>query len=102
MARFNPVSVRKAPTSSAEMVQTLQAIMQDDVGALRTETGLKRAIQKIDRMTAEIGDRPQGSGKSFDMRRVDWFDLRNMLMVAKSVAEAAMARTETRGAQHRE
>jgi succinate dehydrogenase/fumarate reductase flavoprotein subunit len=53
-------------------------------------------------MTAEIGDRPQGSGKSFDMRRVDWLDLRNMLMVAKSVAEAALARTETRGAQHRE
>jgi succinate dehydrogenase/fumarate reductase flavoprotein subunit len=88
--------------NTAELVQTLQAIMQDDVGALRTETGLKRAIAKIDRMTAEIGDRPQGSGKSFDMRRVDWFDLRNMLMVAKSVAEAAIARTETRGAQHRE
>ena len=88
--------------NTAEMVQTLQAVMQDDVGALRTETGLKRAIEKIDRMTAEIGDRPQGSGKSFDMRRVDWFDLRNMLMVAKSVAEAAIARTETRGAQHRE
>jgi succinate dehydrogenase/fumarate reductase flavoprotein subunit len=88
--------------NTAEMVQTLQAIMQDDVGALRTETGLKRAIAKIDRMTAEIGVRPQGSGKSFDMRRVDWFDLRNMLMVAKSVAEAAIARTETRGAQHRE
>ena len=88
--------------NTAEMVQTLQAIMQDDVGALRTETGLKRAIEKIDRMTVEIGDRPQGSGTSFDMRRVDWFDLRNMLMVAKSVAEAAIARTETRGAQHRE
>lgn len=88
--------------NTAEMVQTLQAIMQDDVGALRTDAGLTRALEKIDGMTAEIGDRPQGSGKSFDMRRVDWFDLRNMLMVAKSVAEAAIARTETRGAQHRE
>jgi succinate dehydrogenase/fumarate reductase flavoprotein subunit len=88
--------------NTAEMVQTLQAIMQDDVGALRTGAKLKRALDKIDRMTVEIGDRPQGSGKSFDMRRVDWFDLRNMLMVAKSVAEAAIARTETRGAQHRE
>ena len=88
--------------NTAAMIETLQAIMQDDVGALRTEAKLKRAIEKIDRMTAEIGDRPQGSGKSFDMRRVDWLDLRNMLMVAKSVAEAAIARTETRGAQHRE
>ncbi len=84
------------------MVETLQAIMQDDVGALRTEAKLRRAIEKINRMTADIGDRPQGNGQSFDMRRLDWLDLRNMLMVARSVAEAAIARTETRGAQHRE
>jgi succinate dehydrogenase/fumarate reductase flavoprotein subunit len=36
------------------------------------------------------------------MRRLDWFDLRNMLLVARVVAEAALARTETRGAQQRE
>ena len=36
------------------------------------------------------------------MRRIDWFDLRNMLLVARAVAEAALARTETRGAQQRE
>jgi succinate dehydrogenase/fumarate reductase flavoprotein subunit len=88
--------------NTAELVQTLQATMQDDVGALRNETGLKRALDTIDAMTAQIGDRPQGSGKSFDMRRVDWLDLRNMLLVAKSVTQAALARTETRGAQHRE
>jgi succinate dehydrogenase/fumarate reductase flavoprotein subunit len=88
--------------NTAELVQSLQATMQDDVGALRTEAGLKRALDKIDAMTAQIGDRPQGSGTSFDMRRVDWLDLRNMLLVAKSVAQAALARTETRGAQHRE
>ncbi|HEY4142356.1 MAG TPA: FAD-binding protein [Pseudolabrys sp.] len=88
--------------NTAALVQSLQATMQDNVGALRTEAGLKRALDKIDAMTAEIGDRPQGSGTSFDMRRVDWLDLRNMLLVAKSVTQAALARTETRGAQHRE
>jgi succinate dehydrogenase/fumarate reductase flavoprotein subunit len=36
------------------------------------------------------------------MRRIEWFDLRNMLLVARVVAEAALARTETRGAQQRE
>jgi succinate dehydrogenase / fumarate reductase, flavoprotein subunit len=36
------------------------------------------------------------------MRRIDWFDLRNMLLVARVVTEAALARTETRGAQQRE
>jgi succinate dehydrogenase/fumarate reductase flavoprotein subunit len=88
--------------NTAEMVQALQATMQDDVGALRTEAGLMRALGEIDAMTKDIGESPQGSGKSFDMRRVDWLDLRNMLLVAKSVTQAALARTETRGAQHRE
>ncbi len=88
--------------NTAELVQSLQATMQDDVGALRTEAGLQRALATIDAMTAQIGAMPQGSGNSFDMRRVDWLDLRNMLLVAKSVAQAALARTETRGAQHRE
>jgi succinate dehydrogenase/fumarate reductase flavoprotein subunit len=33
---------------------------------------------------------------------VDWLDLRNMLLVAQSVAVAALARTESRGAHQRE
>ena len=36
------------------------------------------------------------------MRRLDWFDLRNMLLVARLVAEAALARSESRGAHQRE
>jgi succinate dehydrogenase/fumarate reductase flavoprotein subunit len=36
------------------------------------------------------------------MRRIDWLDLRNMLLVARVVTEAALSRTETRGAQQRE
>jgi succinate dehydrogenase/fumarate reductase flavoprotein subunit len=36
------------------------------------------------------------------MRRIDWFDLRNMLLVARTVTEAALARNETRGAHQRE
>jgi succinate dehydrogenase/fumarate reductase flavoprotein subunit len=36
------------------------------------------------------------------MRRVDWFDLRNMLLVARVVAQAALRRTESRGAHQRE
>jgi hypothetical protein len=36
------------------------------------------------------------------MRRLDWFDLRNMVLVARTVAEAALRRTESRGAHQRE
>jgi succinate dehydrogenase/fumarate reductase flavoprotein subunit len=88
--------------NTAEMVQTLQATMQDDVGALRTEAGLKRALAQIGGLADALGDRPQGDGNRFDMRRIDWLDLRNMVQVSRVVAEAALTRTETRGAQHRE
>ena len=94
-----------APTSNfntAEMLQTLQKTMQDDVGALRSEAKLTAALNTIDRLTDEFGSTPPGDGNRFDMRRIDWFDLRNMLLVARVVAEAALARTETRGAQQRE
>jgi succinate dehydrogenase/fumarate reductase flavoprotein subunit len=84
------------------MVQTLQATMQDDVGPLRDATMLTRALDRIERMTRELGDAPPGDGKGFDMRRIDWLDLRNMLLVARVVTQAALARTETRGAQQRE
>ena len=36
------------------------------------------------------------------MQRLDWFDLRNMLTVARAVTQAALARTESRGAHQRE
>jgi succinate dehydrogenase/fumarate reductase flavoprotein subunit len=93
------------PTSdfnTAEMHQTLQKAMQDGVGALRSEAKLAAALGTIGRLTDELGDTPPGDGKRFDMRRIDWFDLRNMLLVARVVGETALARTETRGAQQRE
>jgi succinate dehydrogenase/fumarate reductase flavoprotein subunit len=87
--------------NTAEMVQTLQATMQDDVGPLRTGDKLNHALEHIGQLTQALGTAPLGGGR-FDMQRVDWLDLRNMLLVAQVVAQAALTRTETRGAQHRE
>jgi len=88
--------------NTAEMLQRLQAVMQDDVGALRNEASLTRALRAIDQLTAQLGNTPPGDTRGFDMRRIDWLDLRNMLLVARVVAEAARARAESRGAQQRE
>jgi len=90
-----------ADLNTAELVQRLQSVMQDDVGPLRTGETLTRALRAIDGMSRDIGDAPPGGG-GFDMRRLDWLDLRNMLLVARAVAQSALARTETRGAQQRE
>jgi succinate dehydrogenase/fumarate reductase flavoprotein subunit len=88
--------------NTAEMIQTLQAAMSDDVGPFRTEAKLTRVLETIGDLTARLGERPAGSGGAFDMQRIDWLDLRNMLLVSRIVTEAALQRTESRGAHQRE
>ena len=94
-----------APTctfNTAAMQETLQKTMQDNVGALRNGARITAALDTMGNLTDELGDTPPGDGNRFDMRRIDWFDLRNMLLVSRAVAEAALRRTETRGAHQRE
>ena len=88
--------------NTAEMIQKLQATMAGNVGPFRDAVRLTRALSTIDDLTRALGNRPVGSRGAFDMQRLDWLDLRNMLIVARSVAQAALARTESRGAHQRE
>jgi succinate dehydrogenase flavoprotein subunit len=88
--------------NTADMILTLQQTMADDVGPLRTEATLKRALGRINDVAAALGERPFGGSQPFDMVRLDWLDLRNMLTVARAVAQAALLRTESRGAHQRE
>jgi succinate dehydrogenase/fumarate reductase flavoprotein subunit len=88
--------------NTAAMIQTLQATMADNVGPFRTQAKLARALASIDDLTLALGTRPVGDGGAFDMQRLDWFDLRNMLAVAHVVAQAALTRKESRGAHQRE
>ena len=84
------------------MIERLQAVMANDVGPFRTAAKLAHALETIAEMTRELGERPTGDGGAFDLRRLEWFDLRNMLLVARAVAASALARTESRGAHQRE
>jgi succinate dehydrogenase / fumarate reductase flavoprotein subunit len=84
------------------MILALQGVMADFVGPFRTQEGLVQGLAKIAELASELGEHPFGGGGPFDMRRIDWFDLRNMLLVARAVAAGALRRTESRGAHQRE
>jgi succinate dehydrogenase / fumarate reductase flavoprotein subunit len=88
--------------NTAAIIERLQIVMAKDVGPFRTGAGLERALREIAAMEDELGDRPMANGLAFDMTQLEWFDLRNMLLVARSVAMAALARCESRGAHQRE
>ena len=85
------------------LLHELQALMWDDVGLLRTENGLSRALDRIREMRR--GDLPALAPERkthFDHALLDWLDLRASLLAAESVALAALNRKESRGAHQRE
>ena len=98
----NPASGQKSSLNTAVMLNALQQLMGDKVGPFRTEEKLGEAVIELERMTRELGDRPPAPVGGYDLSRLDWFDLRNMLLVARTVALAAIQRKESRGAHQRE
>ncbi|HEX5278997.1 MAG TPA: FAD-binding protein [Micropepsaceae bacterium] len=90
-----------AAALSAGAIRELQDAMQQYAGPLRDEDGLRTAILEITRLRSEHPERPPPAA-GFAAARRDWFDLRNMLLVAECVAAAALARRESRGAHQRE
>jgi succinate dehydrogenase / fumarate reductase, flavoprotein subunit len=94
---------KTAPSgNTAAMVAHLQGIMADHVGPFRTGTKLSAALDEIAGLAVEFGDHPAGAAAAFDLQRLDWFDLRNMLTVAHAITATALARKESRGAHQRE
>ncbi|MFZ3310654.1 MAG: succinate dehydrogenase, partial [Xanthobacteraceae bacterium] len=91
-----------ARTNPADMIARLQAAMADGVGPLRTAAKLDRARMVIAGLHGGLGEAPPGAPRAFDLVRLDWFDLRNMIDVASVVASAARTRLESRGAHQRE
>jgi succinate dehydrogenase/fumarate reductase flavoprotein subunit len=88
--------------NTAAMVAHLQAVMADHVGPFRTGAKLSAALDEILELAAGLGERPSGRATAFNLERLEWFDLRNMLAVAHTVTATALARTESRGAHQRE
>ncbi|CAN0447305.1 unnamed protein product, partial [Phaeothamnion confervicola] len=93
---FSAAAAGSGPNLAA-LLARLQTLMAQKVGPFRTEQKLDAAIGELAAMEAELGDVPPPVAGGYDMARLDWFDLRNMLLVARCVAEAAIARKESRG-----
>ena len=89
---FNPAAV----------LEELQTLMQDDVGAFRTRAGLERALGRLRALRAELPSLKPAAGRAYDTALADWLDLDTMTRVGECVGAAALARTESRGAHQRE
>lgn len=81
----------------------LQDLMWEDVGVMRTLTGLNRAIINI----AEVSDNLIEIGLSadnlaFNLTWHDWLNLRSLCDISEVIAKAGIARENSRGAHYRE
>jgi succinate dehydrogenase/fumarate reductase flavoprotein subunit len=92
----------ESSANPARLFVRLQKLMAGRAGPIRDETRLNSALNEIAALKDALGTAPAADAKGFDTQRLDWFDLRNMLLVAETVVRSALARCESRGAHQRE
>ena len=93
----------RKPGNIQSLRHDLQEAMWEDVGVMRTETGMLRGIDRV----AEISDRLMDVGVdstdlAFNLTWHDWLNMRSLCDVSTVIAEAGIARENSRGAHFRE
>ena len=85
-----------------EIREALYTLMWDDVGIIRDAAGLQRAQGELDALDARLDEVGVQSGDlAFNLTWHDWLNLKNLILVSKSIRCAAMAREDSRGAHFR-
>jgi succinate dehydrogenase / fumarate reductase, flavoprotein subunit len=80
----------------------LQTIMNDLVGLIRREPELKTALVELDKLRTRAAHVSAPGERAYNPGWHLALDLRNMLLVAECVAQAALERQESRGGHTRE
>ncbi len=82
--------------------ERLYNVMWDDVGIIRDAASLARAEGVLDELDADL-DRVgvDGGNLAFNLTWHDWMNLKNLILVSKSIRFAATAREDSRGAHYR-
>jgi len=82
--------------------ERLYDVMWDDVGIIRDAASLKRAEAALDELEAQLdATGVDASNLAFNLTWHDWLNLKNLLLVSKSIRVSAMAREDSRGAHYR-
>jgi len=94
---------RKDGVRPSELRTRLQETMGRGVGVVRSESGLKGAIEEIRGMKKEISRLSISSSvKVFNNEWVEGLEVENLVETSEMMARAALMRTETRGDHRRE
>ena len=93
----------RAPDLVQPLRKQLQDLMWDDVGVMRTETGMTRGLAGIATVADALMDVGVDAGNlAFNLTWHDWLNLRSLCDVSEVIARAGLARENSRGAHYRE
>jgi fumarate reductase flavoprotein subunit len=82
--------------------EKLYDVMWDEVGIVRDAQSLRRAGGALDELEARLDATGVGdSNLAFNLTWHDWLNLKNLLLVSKSIRTSAVAREDSRGAHYR-
>jgi fumarate reductase flavoprotein subunit len=85
-----------------EIRERLYDLMWEDVGIIRDAASLARGAGALDELEAQLdATGVDGANLAFNLTWHDWLNLKNLILVSKSIRFAATAREDSRGAHYR-
>ena len=94
----------KAKTSLVEPIRDrLYEVMWQKVGIIRDDAGLRSALSELKSLDEELERTGVADGnRAFNLTWHDWLNLKSLVQTSRVITEAALARTDSRGAHFRE
>jgi fumarate reductase flavoprotein subunit len=81
----------------------LQDVMWEDVGVMRTKGSMERGMKRVSDISDELMTvGVDGSNLAFNLTWHDWLNMRSLCDVSTVIAQAGIARENSRGAHYRE
>ena len=81
----------------------LQEVMWDDVGVIRSASGMMRGLDEIAKISGELMEVGVASDNlAFNLTWHDWLNMRSLCDISEVIARAGLARENSRGAHYRE
>jgi len=94
--------LEKPAGNLVEIRERLYDLMWEDVGIIRDAASLERAGGALDELEAQLdATGVESADLSYNLTWHDWLNLKNLILVSRSIRAAATAREDSRGAHYR-